>query len=187
MEQAEISTRVQQELGDRVVEAGDFRDQHWVVVRPDALHDVLSFLKDQPDLDFNVLIDVGGVDYQGHPDDKEWRFEVAYQLLSLAHSHRFRVKCAVDSGLEDDGTGTGEESGGVSVPSVWQLWRTANWMEREVFDQYGIHFTGHPNLRRILNHDAFVGHPLRKDYPINKRQKLARPVDNLLTDDPEWA
>ncbi|NOY27143.1 MAG: NADH-quinone oxidoreductase subunit C [Oligoflexia bacterium] len=178
MEQAEISTRVQQQLGDHVVQAGEFQGQHWVVVEPPHLHEVLGTLKDDPDLDFNVLIDVGGVDYQGHEDDKDWRFEVVYQLLSVAHNHRFRVKCAVSSGME---------AGEVAVPSVWQIWRTANWMEREVYDQYGIAFTGHPNLRRILNHDDFEGHPLRKDYPINKRQKLARPVDNLLTDDPEWA
>lgn len=174
MEQAEISAKVQESFGDRIVEAGSCAGQHWVVVRPQDLSEVLEHLKDAAELAMNVLIDVGGVDYLGHPDDREWRFEIAYQLFSLRYNHRFRVKCAI----EDDS---------VTVPSMWQTWRGANWMEREVFDQYGITFTGHPNLRRILNHEDFVGHPLRKDYPINRRQKLARPIDNLLTDDPEWA
>jgi len=174
MEQAEISRKVQERFGDQIVEAGAYVGQHWVTVKPTELVAVLHFLRDEPELDFNMLMDIGGVDYQGHPDDKEWRFEIAYQLSSLKLNHRFRVKLAV----ADDT---------VVVPSVWQDWRTANWLEREVFDQYGISFSGHPNLRRILNHDDFQGHPLRKDYPINKRQKVARPIDHLLTDDPEWA
>lgn len=174
MEQAEISRKVQAQFGARIVEAGQFQGQHWVVVRPADLVEVLHFLRDQADLGMNMLMDVGGVDYQGHPDEKDWRFEIAYQMYSMTHNHRFRVKCAVE-----------DES--VTVPSVWQSWRGANWMEREIYDQFGIGFTGHPNLRRILNHDDFEGHPLRKDYPINRRQKLARPTENLLTDDPEWA
>ncbi len=174
MQEAEISQRVQAHFAERVVAAGEFRGQHWVLVQPDTLVEVLHFLRDTPDLDFNVLMDVGGVDYLEHPEERDWRFEIAYQLYSLAHNHRFRVKVAV----EDDS---------VTVPSVWQSWRTANWMEREVFDQFGIRFSGHPNLRRILNHEDFVGHPLRKDYPINRRQKLSRPIEHLLTDEPEWA
>ncbi len=174
MEQARISEMLQEFLGGRVVEAGDFQGQHWVTVKPDALPDALHYLRDTPDLDFNMLMDVSGVDYSEHPTDKEWRFEVAYQMYSLAQNHRFRIKVAVD-----DDT--------VAVPSVWKSWRTANWQEREVFDQYGVKFSGHPNLRRILNHDDFVGHPLRKDYPINRRQKLSRPIEHLLTDDPDWA
>lgn len=174
MEQAEISRKVQARFGERIVSAGSFAGQHWVIVRPADLVEVLHFLRDDPELDMNLLTDVGGVDYQGFPDEPDWRFEIAYQLQSLKQNHRFRVKCAVT-----DDT--------VRVPSVWQSWRTANWMEREIFDQFGIGFDGHPNLRRILNHDDFEGHPLRKDYPINKRQKLARPAEHLLTDDPEWA
>lgn len=174
MEQAEISRRVHEHLQGRIVEAGATRDQHWVTVRPADLLATLAWLRDTPELSFDMLIDVGGVDYQGHPSDKEWRFEVAYQLYSLVHNHRFRVKVAV----EDEA---------VEVPTAWGLWKTANWMEREVYDQYGVRFAGHGNLRRILNHEDFVGHPLRKDYPINRRQKLSRPIEHLLPDDPDWA
>lgn len=174
MEQAEISAKVHEHFGSKIVEAGSTRDQHWVTVRPGDLVALLHWLRDTPELHFDFLMDIGGVDYQGHPFDKEWRFEVAYQLLSLKHNHRFRIKVAVD----DDS---------VSVPSVWSMWKTANWMEREVYDQYGVRFSDHGNLRRILNHEDFQGHPLRKDYPINRRQTCTRPIEHLLPDDPEWA
>jgi NADH/F420H2 dehydrogenase subunit C len=134
----------------------------------------LAFAVDEPSLSFNVLMDLGGVDYLDYGDDREWRFEVAYQLYSIAHNHRFRIKVAV---TEADPT----------VPSVWDLFGVANWMEREVYDMFGITFSEHPNLRRILCHEDFEGHALRKDYPINRRQQLSRPIDNLLTDDPNHA
>jgi NADH:ubiquinone oxidoreductase subunit C len=95
-------------------------------------------------------------------------------MYSLDLNHRFRVKIAVQTET-------------TMVPSIWDLWGVANWMEREVYDLFGVRFTDHPNLRRILCHDDFKGHALRKDYPINKRQQLSRPVENLLTDRPEWA
>lgn len=173
MEQAEIARRVVEHLGPKVLEHSEHCGQHSVLVRPADLRQALLFLRDTADLDFEMLMDVGGVDYLGY-DDREWRYEVAYQLLSLRLGHRFRIKVAVP----DDRT---------EVPTVWDLWRVANWMEREVWDLFGIRFTDHPNLRRILCHDDFRGHALRKDYPINRRQTLSRPVDNLLTDDPEWA
>jgi NADH-quinone oxidoreductase subunit C len=173
MEQAEIARRIVEHMGAKVLEHSHHCGQHSVLVRPADLRQALLFLRDTADLDFEMLMDVGGVDYLGY-DDREWRYEVAYQMLSLRLGHRFRVKVAVP----DDQT---------EVPTVWDLWRVANWMEREVWDLFGIRFTGHPNLRRILCHDDFRGHALRKDYPINRRQTLSRPVENLLTDDPEWA
>jgi len=189
MDQGEISRRIGERFGDRLLRRGEHRGQHHITIKPDDLREILIFLRDDPELDFNVLIDVGGVDYLGFPspdgededDDgarlyggRPWRFEVAYQMFSLGKNHRFRVKVAVT-----DDT--------VEVPTVWDLWRVANWMEREVFDLFGVRFSGHPNLRRIMCHEDFVGHALRKDYPINRRQTLHRPIEYLLTEDPDWA
>ena len=166
MDEAEIAARVNERFGARILETYNFRGQYAVTVRPADLREVLLYLRDTPELGCDWLMDVAGVDYLGY-DDRDWRYEVAYQLRSMANNHRFRVKVAV-------------ESEAVSVPSVWDLWGTANWMEREVWDMYGVRFDGHPNLRRILCHDEFVGHALRKDYPINKRQKLSRPSESIL-------
>lgn len=179
MQEAEIVQRLQARFGARIRATYELRGQHAVTILPQDLVEVLTWLRDEPELDFNMLMDVGGVDYQGfgtedEQDEREHRFEVVYAMFSYKLRHRIRVKVAV----RDDS---------VEVPSVWELWRTANWMEREVWDMYGIRFTGHPNLRRILNHEDFKGHPLRKDYPINRRQTLSRPIENLLTDKQEWA
>jgi NADH-quinone oxidoreductase subunit C len=180
VDQADILARVKERFGARVLVEYSFRGQSAVTVAPDTLREMLIFLRDDPALDFDWLMDVGGVDYLGYspagadPDDREWRYEVAYQMYSMKQNHRFRVKVAVR-----------DES--VEVPSVWDLWNIANWEEREVWDMYGIRFTGHPNLRRILCHDEFVGHALRKDYPINKRQKLSAPSEIILCEKSEYA
>ncbi len=176
MVERDIMARVQAQFGERVLASYEFRGQCAVTVRPADLRAVLVWLRDDGEINADWLLDVGGVDYLGYPDDddREWRYEVAYQVYSMAKNHRFRVKVAVPEGAE-------------SVPSVWDLWAVANWMEREVWDLYGIRFEGHPNLRRILCHDEFEGHALRKDYPINKRQKLSQPAENLLCDKVEWA
>lgn len=173
MNEAEIAARVNDRFGSRIVETYHFRDQYAVTVRPETLRELLQWLRDDAELRFTWLMDVGGVDYLGY-DDREWRFEVAYQLYSLERNHRFRVKVAV-------------ESEAVEVPSVWDLWGVANWMEREVWDMFGIRFAGHPNLRRILCHDEFVGHALRKDYPITRRQKLSHPSELILCERSELA
>ena len=173
MKEAEISARVNEKFGTRVVENYNFRGQYAVTIRPEDLVAVLTVLRDDAALACEWLLDVGGVDYLGY-DVREWRFEVVYQMYSLSLNHRFRVKVAV----ADDT---------VAIPSVWTMWGVANWMEREVWDLYGIRFTGHPNLRRILCHDEFVGHALRKDYPITKRQKLSRPSETVLCEKSELA
>ena len=90
------------------------------------------------------------------------RFEVVYHLYSVAHNHRVRVKVPVE---QDDPV----------VPTATGLWPIANWLEREVWDMFGIRFEGHPDLRRLLMYEEFEGHPLRKDYPINRRQPLIGP------------
>jgi NADH-quinone oxidoreductase subunit C len=127
-------------------------------VVPGALHKVMEFLKDDPRLQFDVLLDVTAVDYLG----REPRFEVVYHLLSLPGNRRLRVKTAVADGKP-------------SLDSVSDLWKSADWLEREVWDMFGIDFSGHPNLKRILLYPEFQGHPLRKDYPIRRRQPLIGP------------
>jgi len=124
----------------------------------ERIEDVLAFLRDDPELEFEMLTDLTAVDYLG----EQPRFEVVYHLYSVAHNHRVRVKVRVP---EDE----------PAIASAVPLYASANWMEREVFDLYGIHFDGHPDLRRILLYDEFEGHPLRKDYPKEKRQPLLGP------------
>ena len=106
-------------------------------------------------------MDLTAVDYLNRKDN---RFEVVYHFYSLKHNHRLRVKVPVS---EDDCT----------IDSVSSLWKTANWYEREVWDLYGIKFNGHPDMLRILLFEEFKGHPLRKDYPFNKRQPLIGPLN----------
>ena len=175
MEQSDIAAQVVAKLGESAVLANtEDRGQHYVTIKPDALPALLEWMRDDEALKFEMLTDIGGVDYLDFGDDRTWRFEVAYQLYSVTHNHRFRIKVAV-------------EEAAASVPSVWELYGVANWMEREVYDLFGIDFEGHPNQRRILCHDDFQGHALRKDYPINQRQQLSRPVESLLTENPDWA
>jgi NADH/F420H2 dehydrogenase subunit C len=173
--------RVTAQFGTKVLHSYEFRGQCAITIRPGDLRAVLVWLRDDPEIATDWLMDVGGVDYLGFSpadgsgdDDRIARFEVAYQLYSMKHNHRVRVKVAVP---EDKPT----------VPSVWDLWGTANWMEREVWDLYGIRFEGHPNLIRILCHHQFEGHALRKDYPINRRQRLSSPLENILCAKAEWA
>ncbi len=176
MTESEIAARVNERFGARILANYAFRGQSAVTVAPDTLRELLVFLRDDADIDCDWLMDVAGVDYltYGDDDEREWRFEVVYQMCSMSKNHRFRVKVAV----QDER---------IEVPTVWDLWNIANWEEREVWDMFGIRFTDHPNLRRILCHDEFVGHALRKDYPINKRQKLSQPSEIILCEKVEWA
>jgi NADH/F420H2 dehydrogenase subunit C len=182
VEQAELTKRLQDRFGDRILRTSSMFGQDAITIRGDAIRDVATFLRDDPDTAMVFLMDLAGVDYLEYGDydagsgekGRSWRFEVVYHFYSLKQNHRYRVKVAVP---ED----------ALEVPSIWDLWRVANWMEREVFDLYGVRFSGHPNLRRILCHDEFVGHALRKDYPINRRQKLGKPTDYIIPDDPDWA
>lgn len=130
-------------------------DQWFVRVPPARLIEVLTFMRDDPRLDFVQLVDLTCVDYLNFPNADD-RFGVIYSLLSLRHNHRFWVKCFVN---DPD----------PAVPSVYSLWNGADWMEREVFDMFGIRFNGHPDLRRILTWDGFEANPLRKDYPLRGR------------------
>ncbi len=130
------------------------------VVAAARVVDVMLHLRDE--LDFEMLMDVTAVDYLG----RDPRFEVVYHLYSVAQNQRVRIKV----GLADPGSQAMPE-----IPSVNDVYPSANWMEREVFDMYGIRFEGHPDLRRILLYEEFEGHPLRKDYPKERRQPLVGP------------
>ncbi|MCB0345182.1 MAG: NADH-quinone oxidoreductase subunit C, partial [Bdellovibrionales bacterium] len=123
-------------------------------VRKANAADVLKTPRDAPKLAYNMLIEVTAVDWL---DKREPRFDVVYQLLSLEHLHRLCIRIEVDEDKPE-------------VDSVVSLWPTANFLEREVWDMYGISFAGHGDLRRILMYDEFVGHPLRKDYPLRGKQ-----------------
>lgn len=152
--------QVKQTLGEAVLSSHDFRGDETVVVKRETLLDVMRRLKG-PEFDFNILMDLSAVDYVAF-GEKRPRFEVVYHLYSLAKNHRLRVKVPVE---ERD----------LSVPTLTGLWPAADWYEREVWDMFGIQFVGHPNLKRILMYDEFAGHPLRKDYPVNRRQPLIGP------------
>mgnify|MGYP000448050376 CR=1 FL=1 len=130
-----------------------------VIASADLLRDLVLFLRDDPRLQMSMLLDLAGVDYLAYPGHREARFAVIYLFKSLAFNHRIRVKVR----LEEDAC---------EIVSIHDLYKIADWAERETWDQLGIVFTGHPNLKRLLNHHEFLGHPLRKDYPCQKRQKL---------------
>ena len=140
--------RLKEKFASSIIDVVEFRGEVTVTVKKDSILDVLLFLKQS--LQYNLLTDVTAVDYLGK---KEERFMMVYQLYSIPNKDRLRIKTPV---TEADCT----------VPSATQVWRTANWLEREVFDMFGITFDKHPDLRRILMTDDWVGHPLRKDYPL---------------------
>jgi NADH-quinone oxidoreductase subunit C len=144
----DLGTHVAATLGDDVLTAEVRLGELTLMARRDSIVRVLAFLRDDPQCLFQELMDVCGVDWPG----QEERLEVVYNLLSLAHNRRIRVKVR-----------TGE---GVPVPSVTGLHPGANWFEREAWDMFGVLFSGHPDLRRILTDYGFEGHPLRKDFPL---------------------
>ncbi len=127
-----------------------------LIVANKDLFATLQELKNNPKLHFEQMMDLTAVDYLNH--NKPSRFQIVYNLLSLKHQFRVRVKCPLADGEE--------------VKSIVSLWLAADWYERECYDMYGINFKGHPNLKRILLYEEFEGHPLRKDYPICKEQPL---------------
>ena len=145
-------------FGERIVDAHSYRGDDTILIRREDLLEVAKHLKEDPAFDFQVLLDLTVVDY---PEEEE-RFEVVYHFLSLRKNHRFRLKTRV---REED----------PEVDSLVDLWPGANWLEREAWDMFGVRFKGHPGLMRILMYEEFEGHPLRKDYPYQKRQPLIGP------------
>jgi len=144
-------------LGDALREVTVALGEVTVVVAPDRLQGALLAMRDRPELRFELLADLCGVDYStyGGQAREGPRFAVVYHLLSLANNWRLRVRCFAP----DDAFPV--------VPSAVAVWPCANWFEREAFDLFGIMFPGHPDLRRILTDYGFVGHPFRKDFPIS--------------------
>ncbi len=160
----DIASALQQKFGEKIKSVKLDVIDPFAVVEPADLPAICRFLRDDPRLKFELLVNISGVDYL-EPDPKkvakagfEPHLEVVYHLQSFTHRHRFTLKVVLPR-WKSDVTGELPE-----VPSVAGLWRTADWHEREVYDLCGIRFVGHPDLTRILLSDDWVGHPLRKDY-----------------------
>ena len=144
----DLGEYVQAALPDQVESVDIAREELVIGVRRESIVRVLTFLRDDVNCQFKQLMDVCGVDFPDRPE----RFEVVYNLLSLTHNRRIRVK-----------TRTGEQT---AMPTVTGVFNSAGWWERETYDLYGIWFREHPDLRRILTDYGFEGHPLRKDFPL---------------------
>jgi len=141
-----------------------------VYVERGRAHDVLAWLKDTPGQDFDYLTDITAVDYR----DPERELELVYQLRSLARRADLRVKVPLD------------KAGVLDVESVWDLWKGADWLEREVYDMFGVTFAGHPDLRRILMWETYAeGYPLRKDFPLRGNFTRAEQTRQALAANPE--
>ena len=161
MDAASVVAELLERFSRRIVETHAHRGDHTVVVAREALVELLRACRD--DHGFDMLMDLTAVDRLRFPGREDGpRFDVVYHLYGTEENRRLRVTARVD---EDD----------ASVPTAVGLWPIANWFEREVWDMFGIRFEGHPDLRRLLLYEEFVGHPLRKDYPINRRQPLIGP------------
>ncbi len=193
MNAAELLLAIEQRFPDAVAATHMYRGDATAIVRRPFLLDVARLLKEDPRFRMNFLMDLSAVDFLTFgkerpsasfapsgvavqppaeiPDRDPWpgppgsaRFIVLYHFFSASLRHRLRLEVPVDDADPE-------------VDSLSALWAGANWLEREVWDMFGIRFRGHPNLKRILMYDEFVGHPLRKDYPVKKRQPLIGPIN----------
>jgi len=163
---AQLTTR----FGDAIVRTGVSCGDTIVWVERDRAHEVLAWLRDDPGQQFNYLTDVTAVDYR----DPERPLEVVYQLRSLSRGVDLRIKIPLD------------KSQPLRVDSVWNLWKGADWIEREVYDMFGVVFTGHPDLRRILMWETYAeGYPLRKDFPLRGHFTRAEQTRQALAANPE--
>ncbi len=144
----DLGEHIASEMEQIVLDASVAYGELTVTAHAEHISQLIRFLRDDPTCRFSQLIDICGVDYPG----RSQRFDVVYHLLSLHQNQRVRVKITTDENT--------------AVPSICELFPVANWFEREAFDMYGIRFSGHPDLRRILTDYGFSGHPLRKDFPV---------------------
>lgn len=147
--ESELAREVKERFGERVLETSTYLGQSFIVVKPDAAIPLIEFLKLEADYDY--MVDITAVDWPKRAE----RFDLVYILYSFSRNDRVRVKTQIADGYKP------QSAVGVHL--------TANWLEREVFDMFGIEFEGHPDLRRILLPDEWQGHPLRKDYSILKQ------------------
>ena len=142
-----VLKKIAQAMGDKVIKSEIVFGEPVATVDIEIIRQVLSFLKTDEELSYDMLLELFGVDYP----ERSPRFEIIYILRSMKHNGRITIK-----------TACGEDG----VPTVCDIWKAANWLEREVFDMFGVRFGSHPDLRRIYNDDSFEGHPLRKDFPL---------------------
>jgi len=152
MEKKKILEDLQEKFKGSIREISSQFGDEFIIIERDSLLEVVKFLKDNP-YDFAMLLDLTCVDYLGQNE----RFQMVYHLFSLTNNLRLRIKVPLP---EKD----------PSIDSLTSTWKNANWLEREVYDMFGIQFKDHPDLKRIFMYDGFEGHPLRKDYPLRKRQ-----------------
>jgi len=152
MENKKVIEALQQKFPQAVVGVSSQFGDDILIVRKESLLEIMDFLIQKP-YAFTMLLDLTCVDYLGETP----RYQMVYHVFSLAHNLRLRFKAAV-----------GESD--MTIDSLTGLWKNANWLEREVFDMFGIRFNQHPDMRRLFMYEGFEGHPLRKDYPLRKRQ-----------------
>jgi len=152
-----VLDRLKAQFGDRILATSDFRGDDEAVVAPKDWLEVARFLLSDAELQMNQFTDLTATDYPLREPELP-RFDVLLLVRSLSKGHRIRLKTRVKDNEPLD--------------SLYSVWKGADWTEREVYDMFGVKFTGHPDLRRILMYDEFVGYPLRKDYPIERTQPL---------------
>jgi NADH-quinone oxidoreductase subunit C len=152
MEEEKILDRLERRFPGRIRELSPLPGDESAVLDRNALLEVVAFLR-QPPQDFGMLLDLTCVDYF----PREPRFEMVYHFFSLAGPRRLRLKTPL-------------AEGDLRIASLTPFWKNADWLEREVFDLFGVEFDGHPDLRRLFMYEGFEGHPLRKDYPLRRRQ-----------------
>jgi NADH-quinone oxidoreductase subunit C len=149
----QVIDNLHERLGADAFTVSEFRDNTRLHVAPSRVFELLQALHE--DHGFDMLVDITGIDYLYYPDAVD-RYGVVYSVLNLTTGQRLHVKTMLNEPA-------------LELPSVFSLWKGADWLEREIFDMYGIRFEGHPNLRRILMPDEFAAYPLRKDYPLRGR------------------
>lgn len=156
---AQVKSFMTERCSEALMREQTFRGQTSYYIRPEWLLEVAQRLLDEPILDVQFLADITCIDWLGKETSHGGRFEVVYNFYSLTHHYRFFIRCMLPADKPE-------------IASLTPLWNGANWLEREVFDLFGIVFVGHPDLTKILTPDELEGHPLRRDYPLTWEQPV---------------